>query len=251
MDQQLLDLVEDLDNAKGLDACWHIVTRFLQRSGITLPTYMYLRPAKPDDAPLILSKMPRWWADFYLETNAAARDPFFKTCKSLRPRTIGVNFLNENNHMLSQKEAIFIQEAADTGLMSGLAQPVQTINPSHFGGWNFGSELGRKEFLSEIQHNAGRLHLASFLSHSYFQKEFEFQGRALTAPQEAEQRLSPREKECLIWLARGLRAGQIADRLSLAKVTVDLHFSSARKKLGAATREQMLVIALMSGEIEL
>jgi DNA-binding CsgD family transcriptional regulator len=251
MDQSLLDLVEAMDRAEGLSGCWDTMTRFLETQGVTLPTYIYLRPSRPDDAPLILSRMPDWWADFYLETQAAARDPFFKTCQSLNARSIGMSFLNENQHMLTTGEARFIHEAADTGLISGLAQPVQTINPMHYGGWNFGSELGRGEFLAEMQSTGARLQMAAFLSHSYFQKELASQPIAPQLGEPRQRCLTPREKECLTWLAKGLRAGQIADKLTLAKVTVDLHLASARRKLGAITREQALVLAVIPGEISL
>lgn len=62
--------------------------------------------------------------------------------------------------------------------------------------------------------------------------------------------LSPRETEVLTWLARGLRADQIAHELGIARVTADLHVANAKRKLGAATREQALARALVLGLIE-
>jgi DNA-binding CsgD family transcriptional regulator len=68
---------------------------------------------------------------------------------------------------------------------------------------------------------------------------------------EAEQaprpRLSPRERECLTWLVAGLRSDRIAERLGLSRVTVDLHLTRARRRLGARTREQAVARALILG----
>lgn len=62
--------------------------------------------------------------------------------------------------------------------------------------------------------------------------------------------LSPREREVLLWLAAGLRTAAIAHRMGIESVTVSLHLASARRKLGAKTREQALVIALRDGLIQ-
>ena len=56
--------------------------------------------------------------------------------------------------------------------------------------------------------------------------------------------LSPREIECLEWLARGYQDGRIAGQLNLSRSTVRLHLANARRKLKAKTREQALVRAL-------
>jgi DNA-binding CsgD family transcriptional regulator len=62
-------------------------------------------------------------------------------------------------------------------------------------------------------------------------------------------KLSPREREVLLWLSRGLRNAQIAEQLWLSVAAVDLYLANARRKLGVATREQALVKAVMLGLI--
>jgi DNA-binding CsgD family transcriptional regulator len=61
--------------------------------------------------------------------------------------------------------------------------------------------------------------------------------------------LTRREIECLEWLGRGLDNEKIARKLDIAVTTVALHLTNARRKLGAATREQALVLALQRGLI--
>ncbi len=61
--------------------------------------------------------------------------------------------------------------------------------------------------------------------------------------------LSSRERECLEWLCKGLRNDGIAENMGIALPTVEMHLAKARKKLGAATREQALVKALTLGLI--
>lgn len=56
--------------------------------------------------------------------------------------------------------------------------------------------------------------------------------------------LSAREGEVLLWLSRGMRSAAIADRMGIEPVTVGKHLHSARRKLGARTREQALAFAV-------
>ena len=62
--------------------------------------------------------------------------------------------------------------------------------------------------------------------------------------------LSPREREVLGLLARGLTGEQIAERLVLSPETVRTHIRNAREKLGASTRVEAVTMALIAREIE-
>lgn len=58
--------------------------------------------------------------------------------------------------------------------------------------------------------------------------------------------LSPREKQCLLHLARGLRVDAIAEALGTDPKTVEKQIASARAKLGAATPAQAVAIAVQN-----
>ena len=62
--------------------------------------------------------------------------------------------------------------------------------------------------------------------------------------------LSPREREVLGLLARGLTGEQIAERLVLSPETVRTHIRNAREKLGASTRVEAVTMALVGREIQ-
>lgn len=57
--------------------------------------------------------------------------------------------------------------------------------------------------------------------------------------------LTPQERECLTWIAVGLRPQQIAFKLSIAKKTVDAHLTSARRKLKSVTLENAVAKAIL------
>lgn len=244
-DDPLLSLTEALATSASLEDVWVKASRFLAATGIDYPIYMFMRPSAPQDRPLTLANMPQWWVDYYLEEDRARNDPFFKTCTTFTAFKTGSDYLDENKEMLDGGEVRFIQEASETGVRSGLSSPVKLINPGHFGGWNFGSSLKKNEFEKVAQLHGQTLRLAGFMIHNHLQ-DAAFQNTDDTK----RHLLSNRERECLLWLASGLKSGEIADRLGIALVTVDLHFKNARKKLKAATREEALAKAIIDGEIK-
>lgn len=56
--------------------------------------------------------------------------------------------------------------------------------------------------------------------------------------------LSPRERECLIYLARGLTIQAMTGVTGRSRKTLEKQIASARKKIGAATSEQAVAIAV-------
>lgn len=62
-------------------------------------------------------------------------------------------------------------------------------------------------------------------------------------------KLAPRELECVKWLVSGKRTQQIADKLNIRDVTVNLYIQNAKKKLQANTREQLVAKSLIEGHV--
>jgi DNA-binding CsgD family transcriptional regulator len=64
-----------------------------------------------------------------------------------------------------------------------------------------------------------------------------------------EHELSPRERECLRWIAVGKSDWEIGEILNLSGKTVNVYVERAKQKLQAATRTQAIVFALRRGAI--
>ncbi|PTV93965.1 DNA-binding CsgD family transcriptional regulator [Rhodobacter aestuarii] len=58
-------------------------------------------------------------------------------------------------------------------------------------------------------------------------------------------RLTPREIDCLAWLAHGLRPSEICYRLGISEKTFEKHIATAKAKLKSRTRDQALAKAVL------
>lgn len=244
VDDPIQSFVERVSAIKDFDETWRAICREFASYGVEYLIYMFMRPSAPEDNALICSSLPGWWSDYYRDADLAKSDPFFKTCFTFAPTGTGRVFNDNNSHLINDDEKKFINEAGETGFISGISSPVRLQNPGHFGGWNFGTPMQRGAFDRYITEHCDRLQLLGFVAHEALQRR--------ASPHQdygPPKKLSPRERECLLWLARGLHSYEIADRMNLAVVTVDLYFKRIRKKLRAATREEALAKGIVSGEI--
>jgi DNA-binding NarL/FixJ family response regulator len=73
--------------------------------------------------------------------------------------------------------------------------------------------------------------------------------QATAQPAEPPERLTGREREVLVLLARGLTNRQIAGELSIAEKTVSVHVSNILSKLQFASRTQAALYAARAGLI--
>ena len=238
------DFTERLEGGKTLDATWQLVSEGFAAQGIDYLVYMFLRPTALDDNALVRSNFPQWYTDYYYQERRGRDDPFLELCHTFTPMLTGREFVDDYADRLPREHQLFIREAGETGAISGISSPVRLMNPGHFGGWNFLTNMRRAEFEAYISVHCERLQLMGFIAHEALQKAAHSRTTNGTAGN-----LSERERECLFWLARGLRTAEIAERLSLAPVTVEFHFRRIRTKLAASTREEALAKSILSGEI--
>ena len=142
---------------------------------------------------------------------------------------------------MSAAQHKLVHEAGETGFKAGFSSAFRLASSKGFGGWNLMSSEGRKTNDAIRKEHGDILHLAAFCTH---------QALATLPTQTNISPLTPRETECLQWLASGLRTQQIAHKMGLKPVTIEFHLKKARGKLLVKTREHALAKAILLGYIE-
>lgn len=240
------DLLTALEGAGTPSALWSMTAEYLDGLGLTHSIYTYLNPREPDAA-RIWTSLPESWCERYADENYWSVDPFYRyCCTTLAPIRTGPEFLDEYEFLTPPERGV-IREGGETGFRSGFSAPVRLIGSGGgFGGWNFGSTMRRRELDVFMKEHGRDLRLAGFYIHEHAERLTRSDGAGSSGLGQ----LTPRERECLLWLGRGFRTAAIADRLGIAQVTVDLHLRGARRKLRAATREEALAKAILGGQID-
>lgn len=125
----------------------------------------------------------------------------------------------------------------DFGLRNVLVYPVPTHDRRGTSGVSFFTRGDETEFGVLCRSKGAEFGHAAHLAHLHMQR------LRRNAPEIVV--LTARERESLLWLSIGLRVKEIADRMGVREVTVNLHLTNARKRLKAKTREEALAKAIL------
>jgi LuxR family transcriptional regulator, quorum-sensing system regulator BjaR1 len=135
------------------------------------------------------------------------------------------------------RAAEVVRFCADFGLVDGIVVPF--VSPTRRAGqvWFGGSELDVPD------HDLPALHLMALYA---FDRVLELHGDA-TQPQDI---LTVREREVLTLVALGKITSEIGDKLRISDRMVNEHINNCRRKLGATTRAQAVMLAMRNRIIQ-
>ena len=135
----------------------------------------------------------------------------------------------------------FIMSASDYGLKTGYSYGLKTESGSGASLFSFGGRSMKRS--PRTFHILGRIvpHLHQALV------------RVVTPLDRLHEatyaKLSPREKEVLLWLKEGKTTSQISSTLSISERTVKFHVRNTLRKVRATTRAQAVAVSLEKGLI--
>jgi len=141
----------------------------------------------------------------------------------------------------------FLNDASRFGVCSGMAFTLHDVNNRGIMiAYNSKQPTIDSFRRLMIQRNLGDLLSFGHFFHEFFMRhviEMGLPSRIRGAP------MSPREREVLTLVARGLLTEDVAQRVGISPRTVQFHLDSVRTKLGAANRQEAIAIATRAGYI--
>lgn len=235
---EIVSFVDRLSQSRGETDVWDAAADYFASLGFASTIHLNISPGGTK----LHTTLPESWLDRYHERGYAAVDPFLAyCCRTREPIFTGVDYLDRYSY-LGQSARQMITEASTVGFRAGVSVTTKVASRSGSAGWNLGSSLPRSETERILKEHFDVIRLAAHFADEKL--------RATAHPKVKEGvDLSSRERDCLQLCAFGLRTKEIAHRLSLRPVTIDLYLKNARLKLGAATREQAVALAILRGLI--
>ena len=244
----IIDLSDRLDAAETPDAVITAVIEFAARFGISALRYGHDGALTPKGVrpPMIIGRTDPDFDAAYIDGRAYEYDPTVRhAASSTRHAWTGLEFERGMPGVDPRHLDFLERSAADFGLNSGIVLPIRNGASKTFGGFIMFSDLSGSELVRACGADVLELRLGALLADQAMMKA----GLQAEPPDRFASPLSPRESECLKWLAAGYRNDRIAQRMGITNPTVEAHLASLRRKLKATTREQAVAIAVRHGWI--
>lgn len=212
------------------------ITRELGFTHFALSHHVDLRSSS--EPAIRIHNYPDEWERYYDRQQLGRTDPVHRACQttaigfawSQLPRMIPLT--RRDHHML--------EAAARQGVANGFTVPAHVPGEVN-GSCSFATARGRP-----LQaENLATAQLVGAFAFEAARRLVKREHRKLSDPA----RFSDRERDCLIWVARGKSDSEIATILGISPQTVHQYVKQARANYDAVSRSQLVAHALFSGTI--
>jgi LuxR family transcriptional regulator, quorum-sensing system regulator BjaR1 len=181
-----------------------------------------------------LGHWPQEWTQHYSRREHFGHDPLVaQMTRSATPFRWSSTYARA-----SARARLVLDDAADFGLTEGLAIPIHGFDGRPVAGVSIGS------FKYQLSGQDERvLHMAALYLHARLTV------LRPAAPPPPIGKLTPRERECLTWVAAGKTDWEISQILDISEQTAHGYVQGALIKLDARTRAQAVALAIQSAQI--
>jgi LuxR family quorum-sensing system transcriptional regulator CciR len=200
----------------------------------------HVDPLQQRPGQIFIENYPPAWAEQFVGERLFREDPMVQAC--LRTNA---GFLWSRIHdliQLNSGQRTLLETAARVGLKEGLTIPACVT-----GEWTGSCSLARPRGGRIVQRH---LLVAQIIGVFGFQAARRItSGGAFTIPQRPV--LNPRQRECTVLAGQGKTDWEIAGILGLSHKTVRHYIADARARYDVTTRQQLVICALLDGQISL
>ena len=228
--------VSDTSSEAGLAEALAIVTRQLGFTYFALTHHVDIRLA-PQPA-IRLHNYPADWVEYYDEHSLGVSDPVHRASHvtsvgfawSCIPRMIA---LTPHDHEI-------LARGGARGIGDGFTIPANVPGETH-GSCSFANPVGA----SMPQDNLPVAQLVGAFAFEAARRLWRVRSPQFATPP----RLTDRQRECILWVARGKSDWEVSRILGIEHETVVRHLKQARERYGVAKRTMLAVHALFDGSI--
>ncbi|WP_133636710.1 helix-turn-helix transcriptional regulator [Zavarzinia compransoris] len=228
----LLTMAERIEMVSTLSDAFDLIEGFARLHGFDHAACMELpRGTEVPDNALMIVRMPEAWVEHYIASDFALVDPVFvRAALDMRPFTWA-----EAARGARPEARRVMQEASAFRLNTGLTIPLHGPN-----GYRAEVTFAGERVTDDLR----VFRQLRFLATTLHDRALTILGRG---PGEGGPGLTPRERDCLHWVAAGKSDWAISQILGISETTVHWHVERAKRKFGASTRMQAIVTAIRLG----
>ena len=238
MHELLERFISRLQGNPTLETIYSAVNEAIQALGFTKFAYVIMRAPEGVQDEFWVSTYQTAWIEHYLNNNFENTDPIFlKAASTVLPFRWDVL-----GQRVSGKHKQVLLDATEFGISNGITIPVR--GPGHcYATFSISTDLVQKDYEELWTQHHHLLHLLAMHTHEAII------GNIYQSPEPTFVSLYPRERECLLWTARGKTAWEIGQILKLSEDTVATYLKSATKKLGVNNKQHAIVKGIVLGII--
>jgi len=188
---------------------------------------------------ILASNFPDSWVNHYRHRDYFRKDPVIR-----HARATVAPYQWRDLRVHDESEQIILQEAREAGLREGIAIPIH--------------EPWGKVFLTTLASQRPELSQMAMTPQVRTQAQVmavvlhsRYQALCGAQAQESMVGLTPRESECLCWVAQGKSSWDIGQLMAVSEHTVNFHLKNAMRKFDTASRVTAAVRAASLGLIHL
>lgn len=233
---RISDFIEKSNESRSPDDLAALFKRALAEDGFEGFAYGAMTNAEAHnlDGPQLLVDYPSAWVEHYFRQGYLRVDPIVTHTPFMR-RPFQWSELKD----LTEQQRTVIGEAGEAGLRQGFCVPIH----GPFGDV-FAMSITTSQTAPQPLNLRDKLHVLSVQFHTSFSRLTDL--RPLQTPPV---HLTERERECLLWSARGKSSWDTGEILSLSEHTVNFHIKNAMAKLVCTSRIMAIVKAIRLGLI--
>jgi len=231
---ELRDILENIQNDSTIESIVQRLVSLKDNLGFDDVVYVILdHPEIAANQPKTVCTYSQNWIDYYYDNNLFNIDPVIRTSQQT------AHPFSWKNIQFSRNEQKFMNSSSDFGVARhGYSIPIR--HGQHEFAMLSVTSKGNDEYWADLEHES--IPIIKMLAHYYHNKFVTILNEADAAPEVPH--LTDREKECLLWSARGKSAWETAQILKIAERTVTFHTNNACKKLGTSNRMMAVVQAI-------
>ncbi len=240
MDQWLADIIEEIQTSKDLADIKRILIKIKEYLGFSSVSYVVKCPVSfTRSSTIFVGDYPVEWIERYGKQGYVNIDPVAEHCFNSQIPYHWMRF-NEHAEGIVHK---FFAEAKEFKLCDGIS-----IGAPHFDGKTDLISLVADK--SMVNDSAQERHAVIYLNtlQSFIHERVK-QLIEQSKKGSVNIHLTEREKTCLVWVAEGKTAHEIAAILTISEATVVFHLKNSILKLNVINRSQAIAKAVMLGLI--